>query len=87
MEIRIDDRQAQIIWNQIKSHPRKDNTDEQFTGNPDNEVYRLFYDFDNLVIVAYFTILDGAADMDSLEFVNWNEPDALYIVSDGIIEG
>ena len=77
MEIRISPKDADYLWNalRIKDNPRPDNTDEQFVGDH----YYTRYDYENVVIVAYHTIKDGNAPMDSDEFCDWDSYDYLVV--------
>jgi len=78
MDIRINYLDAKYLWNtlNLKAHPRADNDDEQWD---DDNNYYLIYDYDNVVIKAVFTVLDSTAEMDSSEFCDWDNPDALYV--------
>ena len=53
MEIRIDKKDADYLWNvmKIKDNPRADNNDEQWI---DDDTYYQLYDYDNIVIKAVF---------------------------------
>lgn len=84
MKIRIDEHDANYLWNiiGIKTNPRSDNNDEQFIN--DNQYYML-YDYENVVIMAVFNIKDGNVAMDSNDFCDWENYDELYIVSDKAI--
>lgn len=78
MEIRIDPRDADYLWNtlRIKDNPRPDNTDEQWAGD---DCYYTIHDYENIVIVAYYTVKDANAPMDSTKFADWDNPDYLVV--------
>jgi hypothetical protein len=80
-DIRIEKRDADYLWYtlKVKDNALDSNNDEQFI-HPGQ--YYSLYEYNGLTIKAVFNIKDCNAPMDSNEFVDWDNYDELYVVSE-----